>query len=187
MAQKSIKTVIGPVRLSYLHVFEPFKFNEEDTPKFSATLLIPKSDDKLIKQVNAAIQEAYNAAVTEVWGGKKPPMKNATCLWDGDEPKADGESRGEGYENKFFLNAKSTRQPGVVDKARQPILDPDELYSGCWGYASIAFAGYSNNGKMGISCFLNNLMKTKDDAPLGNAVTSAAEDFADVEVEDDDL
>ena len=188
MAQ-SIKTVIGPVRFSYLHVFEPYAHKEGDEKKYSAVLLIPKSDKALVAQVEKAIQMCYNASVNEVWGGKTPPMKNVTCLQDGDEPKSDGESRGEAYAGNFFLNSKSKvdRQPGIVDKNRKPILNSEECYSGCWGYASIAFSAYSNNGNMGISCYLNNLMKTKDGEPLGAGRTSAADDFAGIEIEDDDL
>lgn len=187
MAQKSIKTVIGPVRFSYLHVFEPYAFTEGDKQKYSAVLLLPKSDKTLVAQVEKAIQECYNASVNEVWGGKKPPMKNVTCLQDGDEPKSDGESRGEAYAGTFFLNSKSDHQPGIVDKERKPILNSEEFYSGCWGFASIAFSAYSNNGNMGISCYINNIMKTKDGEPLGAVRTSAADDFAGIDVEDDDL
>lgn len=186
MAQTSFKAVIGPVRFSYLHVFEPHSFETDKEPRYSASIIIPKSDTKLVEQVKKAIQDAYNAAVTERWGGKKPPMDKATCLRDGDEPNADGEVRDAAYSGCYFLNAKSRQQPGVVDKSRQPILNSEEFYSGCWGYASIAFSGFENNGNKGISCFLNNLMKTKDDEPLGGARTSAADDFAAVEVDESD-
>ena len=184
MAQTSFKAVIGPVRFSYLHVFEPYSFEDGKDPQYSATLLIPKSDKKLIADVEAAISKAYAAAVEEKWGGKKPPMKNATCLYDGDEPNKQGDDRGEAYHGCYFLNAKSRQQPEVVGRDRRPILDSNDLYSGCWGYVSIAFSGYSNNGNLGISCFLNNIMKTKDDQSLGGVRTSAADDFAGVELDE---
>lgn len=186
MAQTSFKAVIGPVRFSFLHVFEPHSF-EGAASKYSAVLLIPKSDTKLVEAIQKAIQLAYDAAVTERWGGKKPIMDKVTCLHDGDSPKDDGEDRGEAYKGMYFLNAKSSTQPGIVDKSRQPIIDPEELYSGCWGYASIAFSGYDSNGARGISCFLNNIMKTKDDERLGSGKTSAADDFADIDFGDDEL
>ena len=184
MAQTSFKAVVGPVRFSYLHVFEPYTFEEGKEARYSATLLIPKTDKALVEQVKKAIQDAYNAAVTEKWGGKKPPMDKATCLRDGDDPNSDGEDRGESFHGCYFLNAKSRQQPGVVDKSRQPIINSEEFYSGCWGYASIAFSGFDNNGNKGISCFLNNLMKTRDDEALGGARTSAADDFAGVELDE---
>lgn len=184
----SIKAVIGPVRFSYLHIFEPHSFDADKEPRYSATLLIPKSDTKLVEAVKSAINSAYGAAVETCWGSKKPPIDKVTCLRDGDEPNADGEDRGEAYHDCYYLTAKSIQQPGIVDKARQPIIDPDELYSGCWGYVSVGFRGFDNNGNKGISCFLNNVMKTKAGEPLGTARTSAADDFANVDFgEDDDL
>lgn len=190
MAQTSFKAVIGPVRFSFLHVFEPHAFDpnaKDEDKKYSAVLLIPKSNTELVAQVKAAIQKAYDAAVSEVWSKKKPVLEKVTCLRDGDEPDENGEDRGEAYKGMYFLNAKSPSQPGVVNKNRQPIIDPDELYSGSWGYASIAFYGWSFSGKPGISCYLNNLMKTKDDDRLGGGKSSAADDFADLEFEDDEL
>ena len=61
-------------------------------------------------------------------------------------------------------------------------MDKDEFYSGCYGYASIAFRGYLNNGKMGISVYLNNLLKSKDGEPLGNAKTDVASFFAGINI-----
>lgn len=182
----TVKLVIGEVRFSYLHVFEPWAANESDTKNYTATLLIPKSDKALVEKINKAIQEAYNLSVTEKWGGKKPLLAKVTPLRDGDEPKDDGEDRGEAYHGCYFLNAKSRQQPGVVDKSRQPILDSEEFYSGCYGYASIAFGGFSNNGNTGISVYLNNLLKSRDGQPLGGTRTSAESDFADLDLSNED-
>lgn len=189
MATKAISLVIGEVRFSYLHVFEPWAAEEGANKNYTATLLIPKDNAQLNALIDKAIKQAYESAVTEIWGGKRPPLKNVTPLHDGDEPKNDGTDRGEAYENHWFLNSKGKSSPGIIDRNKQPLLNPDEMYSGCYGYASIAFRGYLNNGKMGISVYLNNLMKARDGEPLGNAKTDAAADFAGVNIPayDDDL
>lgn len=188
MAQVSIKAVIGEVRFSYLHAFEPWKAEGEDKdPQYTATLLIPKTNTALVSQIKKAIQQAYNAAVTEKWGSKQPKEGYwFNPLQDGDAPKQDGEPRGEAYEGCWFINAKSKTQPGVVDKTKQPIINSEDFYSGCYGYASVAFSGFTYGSKMGISCFLNNLMKTRDGEPLGGARTSAADDFAALNIDADD-
>lgn len=185
---KSFPLVVGEVRFSYLHAFEPWSA-DGTSENYTASLLIRKDDTALVARVNKAIQDAYNSAVTEIWGGKKPPLKNVTPLHDGDEPKSDGTDRGEAYEGCWFLNSKSKSQPGVVDRNKMPIMDKDEFYSGCYGYASIAFRGFLNNGKMGISVYLNNLLKSKDGEPLGGGRTDAASDFAGINLPstDDDL
>ena len=188
MAQTN-KLVVGEVRFSYLHVFEPWSADDNDNKNYTATLLIPKDNTKLVNLVNKAIQEAYEAAVTEVWGGKRPPLKNVSPLRDGDEPKKDGTDRGEAYAGHWFINSKSKSKPGVVDRSMMPIMDKDEFYSGCYGHASVVFRGFLNNGNMGITVYLNNLLKTRDGEPLGGAKTDAATDFAALGLSgaDDDL
>lgn len=175
------KAVIGTVRFSYVHVFEPWKAKESDPARYCATLLIPKSDTKTINMVKECIKTAYEKAVTEKWGGKRP-AKWHNPLQDGDQPKDDGESRGDAYKGCYFLNAKSSTRPGVVNAARQPIVDSEEFYSGCYGYASINFSGFINSGNMGVSCFLNNVMKTKDGDALGSGKSSAEDDFAGIDL-----
>ncbi len=182
----SVKLKVGEVRFSYLHVFEPYKAKDSDREDYTATLLIPKSNIALVASVRKAIQEAYENAVTEKWGGKRP-AKYFDPLQDGDEPKDDGEPRGEAYEGHYFLHAKSRNQPGIVDRNLQPILSEEEFFSGCYGYASISFSGFNHeSGKKGISCFLNNLLMTREGEPLGGARISAANDFADLGLEDDE-
>lgn len=181
----TVKKVIGEVRFSYLHVFEPWSNDPEKDKQYTATLLIPKSNKALVEEVRKAINEAYNISINERWGGKKP-AKWFDPLQDGDEPKQDGDSRGEAYEGCWYLNARSKNQPGIVDRRRQTIVDSEEFYSGCFGYASVAFAGFSNSGKYGISCFLNNIMKTRDGEALGGARTTAEQDFKDLNIDSDD-
>ena len=66
------KLNIGPVRFSYVHVFEPRKGNQGEAPKYSVTLLIPKSDTALVARVKAAIQAAYSAGIPTDFGGQAP-------------------------------------------------------------------------------------------------------------------
>lgn len=185
---KSERIVIGKVRFSYLHVFEPYKHEGDDPNKpgqYSATLLIPKTDKVLVAKINAAIKKAYEVAVVEKWGGTRPKDGYWTSpLQDGDSPKMDGEPRGEECKGHWFLNAKcsaTSQKPQVVDGDLQPIIDSEEFYSGCYGRASVTFAGYTFGGsKKGISCYLNNLQKLEDGEPLGGSRISAADEFSSV-------
>ena len=77
----------------------------------------------------------------------------------------------------FFLNANSTQKPGIVDKDLNEILDPDEVYSGSWGRASINF--YPFNGKQnGVAAGLGNVQKVCDGERLAGG-TRAEDDFND--------
>lgn len=173
------RIVFGPCRLSYTHVFEKFIPEGETDGKYQTNILIPKSEKKTLKAINEAIAEAKKKAITEKWSGKEP-KKLDMPLRDGDE-KDD-----EVYEDHFYLNAKSKKRPGIVNRQKEAILDEDEVYSGCWAIVSVTFYGYDTSGNRGVGCALNNIMKWKDDEALGGGNVGADVDFADVSAEDED-
>jgi hypothetical protein len=167
---KAIKVVTGKVRFSYAHVFTPQASQEGGTPKYSVSIIIPKSDKETIEKINKAIEQAKedNKAV---WGGTVPKgLKGG--LRDGDEEKDDP-----AYANSYFINANSSQKPGVVDADLNAILDASEFYSGCFGRASISFFAYNSNGSKGVGCGLNNVQKLEDGEKLGGA-SSASDDFS---------
>ena len=71
-----------------------------------------------------------------------------------------------------------------MDAHKQDITNPAELYSGCYGRASLNFYAYNTNGNKGIACGLNGLQKLRGGEPLGGR-GNVANDF-DIEVDDDD-
>lgn len=172
------KVITGKVRFSYLHVFEPTAVSEGQEKKYSVSLIIPKSDKTTLEKLENAINAAKEQGKSK-WGGKIP-AKLKLPLRDGDEERPDDEA----YANSYFLNANCKTKPGLVDKDRNPILNADELYSGCYGLASVTFYPFDTNGNRGIACGLNHLMKTHDGEALSGR-TSAEADFADVQLEDE--
>ena len=53
------KVITGPrTRWSYANVWDPKSING-GTPKYSVSLIIPKSDKKTVEAIKAAIQAAY--------------------------------------------------------------------------------------------------------------------------------
>ena len=64
----------------------------------------------------------------------------------------------------------------VVDANCQAILNPAEVYAGCYGRVSLNFFPYNTNGNRGVGCGLNNVQKTREGDPLTGR-TTAAEDF----------
>ena len=166
------KVVTSEVRLSYANVWEPKSING-GAEKYSVSLIIPKSDTKTL----TAIQKAIDAAIEEGRGkfGGKIPNKSALKLplRDGDIDRPDDEA----YANCYFVNANSSTAPEIVDKARDPILNRSEVYSGVYARVSINFYAFNSNGNRGIACGLGNIQKVRDGEPLGGK-TSAADDFA---------
>ena len=176
----SNKVVTGKnTRWSYCSVWEPKSINGGN-PKYSVSLLIPKSDVATIEKIKAAIEAAYRDGEARLKGNSRsvPPLSALkTPLRDGDTERPDDPS----YTGHYFINANSATAPGIVDAACQPILDRNEVYSGVYGRASISFYAFNSNGNRGIACGLNNLQKIRDGEPLGGRASAEA-DFA----EDDD-
>lgn len=181
-ANNPMKVITGPdTRWSYANVHEPKSING-GTPKFSVSLIIPKSDTKTIARIKAAIEAAYHDGESKLKGNGKsvPPLAAIkTPLRDGDIERPDDAA----YANAYFINANSAAAPGIVDADRNPILTRSEVYSGVYGRASISFYAFNSNGNKGIACGLNNLQKVRDGEPLGGK-TSAESDFATAEDED---
>ena len=181
-ATNPLKVITGPdTRWSFANVWEPKSING-GTPKFSVSLIVPKSDTKTVGKLKAAIEAAYREGEAKLKGNGKsvPPMaaiKNP--LRDGDIERPDDSA----YANAYFINANATAAPGIVDADRNPILTRSEVYSGVYGRASISFYAFNSNGNKGIACGLNNLQKMRDGEPLGGK-TSAESDFATEEDED---
>lgn len=176
------KVITGLVRFSYAHVFEPKAAEEGGKEKYSVSILIPKKNKNLLAEIEDAIDAACDEGAAKF--KNKDPYKIKKFKWplrDGDEERDDDEA----YENMMFVNATSDRQPGIVDRDRDEIIDEDDFYSGCWGRASINFYAFNTSGNMGIACGLNNLQKLKDDERLSGRA-SAADDFAE-DFEDDDM
>ena len=177
-----MKVITGPnTRWSYCNVWQPKSING-GTPKYSVSLIIPKSDTVTINKIKAAIEAAYKEGEAKLKGnGRSVPALSVlkTPLRDGDAERPDDEA----YANAYFVNANSATAPGIVDADRQPILDTSEVYSGVYGRASINFYAFNSNGNKGIACGLNNLQKIKDGEPLGGK-SRAEDDFATSDDED---
>ena len=176
------KVVTGVCTFSYLNCWEPKVQSEGGKPKYSVSLLIPKSYTKTVEKIKAAVQAAYDEGQSKLKGsGKSVPALSVikTPLRDGDLERPDDDS----YKGCWFLNASSATAPGVVDADRQPILDRAEMYSGVKGRASINFYAFNVNGNRGIAAGLNNLQKIADGEPLGGK-SRAEDDFATNDDED---
>lgn len=155
------KVITGKnTRLSYFHGWEPVSING-GTEKYSVFVLIPKDDTEIINAINAAVDAAIEEGIAK-FGGKKPNKATIKLpLKDGDVERDDDDY-----------------------KAVKPILDRDEVYSGCYVKVSLNFYAFNSNGNRGVACGLGNIQKIRDGEYLGGR-TSATDDFT--TVEDDDF
>lgn len=170
----STNVTTGEVRLSYVNLFQPRAAQLGQEPKYSVTVLLPKSDVATKQRIDAAIQAAYERGVTEKWNGARPPLKSV--IHDGDGVRPSGEPFGEECRGHWVFTASSKQKTEVVDAQLNPIIDQSKVYSGVYGRVNINFYPYSNSGNRGVAAGLGPVQITRDGEPLGGRV-SAAEAF----------
>ena len=93
-----MKIATGKVRLSYANIWTPKSFNGQ-APKYTASLIIPKSDEKTIGKIKATFEALKKDPVSiNKWGGKVTNLN--IPLRDGDEER----SQDAAYANSYFMN-----------------------------------------------------------------------------------
>lgn len=170
------KLTTGKVRFSFVNVFEPQEPHGGGDPKYSITLLIPKSDTTTFNKIKQAMKEARDLFCKRNGAGALPAEPNHT-LHDGDGLRDSGDPYGPECKGHWVITVGSKQKPIIVDAAKQDILDSTEVYSGCYGRASINFYGYNRGGKKGISAGLLGVQKLSDGEPFGTR--GSADDFDD--------
>ena len=131
--------VIIPCRLSYAHIWEPGTTPDGQPGKYSVALLIPKTDTTTLQKIKNAIEEAKVAGKQKLANAKGiVPPNIKTPLRDADE-----EGKDEAYEGMYYMNANSKTKPGIVNRKVEPILDQEEVYSGCYGNVSVNFYAFN--------------------------------------------
>jgi len=178
MENANTRIVVKDARMAYIHLLEPRAAAEGAEPKYSVTLIIPKTDEAGI----ATIKAAMKAAVAKKFGDK-PPKGLRNPLRDGDEKDGDsGEyMKGDEFRGNWYLSA-SSKKPvrAQAGKARLPATE-DHLQSGNYGAAELNFYGYDAAGNRGVAAGLNGVWITRKGEPLGSGATDwgviEAEDF----------
>lgn len=166
----STKVITGlETRLSYANIWEAVSVDGGE-PKYSVSVMIPKSDKETLSAIKKAMQDALEEG-KDKFGGEIPnPEKLKLPLRDGDEKKD------ERYQGYYYLNASSKNAPQIVDRNVNPILDRNEVYSGCYARVSLNFYAFNTKGSKGIAVSLGNIQKVKDGESFSSRSTPA-DDF----------
>jgi hypothetical protein len=173
------KLITPEFRGSFVHILEPHApkaapGEAQQKARYQITIPISKSNP-FWEKVKTLVEETATAK----WGKIPPKLKRP--VKDGDE-----EGRAE-LVGMFTMQATSNNKPDIVDKALNPIMDANEIYSGAWYRASIrAYAWSHPTGGNGVSIALDNVMKTRDDEAYSGR-SSAGDDFADLADKSEDL
>lgn len=186
----SKKVILRNVRLSYEHIFTPTKFDDnQDTAKYSATLIIPK-DHQDVGTIKRALYEAGQESFPSDFVGKTGWPKGYTCgLKDADK---DTDSTGEllaeknpAYKNSYIIEANSVNRPLVINRNKAAITEQDGIiYSGCYVNVSLGISGYTyGKVKKGVKAYLNGVQFVADGERFGS---DAMSDFDELDGADDD-
>lgn len=167
---QATSVVTNEVRLSYVNLLQPRANQQGGEPRYSVTILLPKSDQVTYQRIMQAIQAAYELGVTTKWNGARPPLKHP--IHDGDGVRPNGEPFGPECKGHWVFTASSKQKPEIVDLELNPILDPTKIYSGVYGRVYINFFPYSNSGNRGIGAGLGPVQILRDGEPLGGRVTA---------------
>lgn len=171
MSQMNTNVTTGEVRLSYVNLFQPRANQQGQEPKYSVTVLLPKSDTATYQRIQAAIQAAYEKGVQGAWNGARPPLKHV--IHDGDGVRPSGEPFGPECKGHWVFTASSKQKPELVDANLNPIIDQTKVYSGVYGRVNINFYPYNNSGNRGVAAGLGPVQILRDGEPLGGRVTAA--------------
>lgn len=162
---QSLKVTTPEFRVAFPNVFEAKAINEGQTPFFSVTMLFDKNADL------ALLKKAAHAAIKKKW-----PTNPPSNLRNPFRPGSEKAEKYEGYEGTIYINAKTKMKPGVVDGARNKIVDQSEFYAGCYARATIVPYAYNKAGNAGVAFALHNIQKIKEGESLGGRA-KAEDDF----------
>lgn len=162
--------VITPVfRLSFPHLFQQRQSTDGGNPHYAATMIFdPDCDFSLIWKLMQDV--ATKAHPNGVPGNFKWGLREDHTFDLAKRPE---------YEGKIICNAKNYgMQPGVIyQEGGQDILDPRELYAGCYCRGVITAFAYQTKGNVGASICVEGVMKVRDGEALASK-SDPQKDFA---------
>jgi hypothetical protein len=147
--------------LSFPTLFTPKMAKGATEAKYSVTVLIPPGDPQ-IAVLNTEVEAAKLNGCPSGYNGADECFKPYDEKYAGKEyydPKFSGWYA-------FSCTAKADDKPPVVDMAHNPIINPGDVFSGMVAYVS-AGIGYYDKGKTGIGGWLNGVMITGEEPPMG--------------------
>jgi hypothetical protein len=179
--------VLTNVRIAYpaLRKAESFKGDDRNVPRFGVTVLVPKTAEGVVDQ----LQSEINKLAKEKHKLNKLPEADS-CFRDGDG-KSNEAMHGHYVLSLYSYPNEKSRDggaPQVLDRSKKPIPvgGPGEPYSGC--YVNVLFDLYAPNNWKKVSGGLKVVQFVADGEPIG-ASTDLSElpELPDEEIGDDDI
>ncbi len=176
MNEVAIQNVtVGPGLFSWVFLREPRlprNPKPDDIPKYQISLLWDKDQTAITQKV----QQCIMTCVHKKWGPDKAKWPQLQlCISDGDKylAKLPAEKRAalQYYQGKIFMNTSNEQQPLMVGPTNDPIIDANQIYSGCTGYLLVNFWPYDTRN-YGVTAFVQGVMKISDGERLDGRVST---------------
>jgi len=165
------------VRLSFPNLYKKSSYLGETTAnsKYGATFLIPKSDRRTKKKIDAMMEKL----IKEKKLGKVKSDKY--CIKDGDDSEYDN------FIDNWSIKATNKKRPKTIDRKREQVDEEDELfYAGCYVNAVIQFWAQDNKYGKRVNANLLGVQFVKDGEAFGNQGIDVDEEFDDIDEDDFD-
>ncbi len=167
----NVKTPI--FRASFAFLFEVSKLSG----KYEVRMLFKKDEDLSVLKAaaKACVLKRYGT-MASVPGNFRNPFRDQGEIKDKEGKLRTGHTPG-----ALFITCRTDTRPGVIGPDDiHTSLEPHEFYSGCWAIATVRPGCYPKAGttgvQPGVSFYLQNVQKIKDDDPLGSR-TRPEDDF----------
>ena len=162
------------VRLAFPQLFTPSAFDDNQEPRYQATLLIPNGDPQIEKLHAEALAVAQGK-----WGAKWDTIKGMVTrryLRDGSEKPAY-----DGFQGHVFVSANNKKRPTVIDRDRSPLVAQDgKPYGGCFVNASVEIWAQDNKYGKALNASLLGVQFVRDGDSFGGSRVADASEFDDL-------
>lgn len=167
-------------RMSFPALFEPHGFEGED-PCYSLTALFDEEKDLKV------FEKAIKGAIEDKLNGKRPKNLKITSFRDGDDMLTQsGDPRPECQGQQVIKLKAKNRKPKLIDRVKTPIVNPEEIYGGCYAVAVVEAYYWKNSFGQGISFGLLGVQKTRDgDHFIGGVSDKDFDEYDDLDDDED--
>jgi hypothetical protein len=142
--------------LSFANLFTPRPRAEGKDPDFNCSIIFDEQQQK--SPAYKALKAAHDDAARAKWGDKLDLKTVRSAFHDAGEKTYDGYHPGHTYISPWTKN-----KPGIVDAQKQPVLLPDEVWSGQLVRINVTPFAWLHSGKKGVSFGLNHVQIVKSD------------------------
>lgn len=177
-----MKLMLKNVRLAFPVLKEPEQFQGQGKKRYSATLLIDKSNVALLGEINAAMRKV----ASEKWGEAKADAAVKGLKAGGKTALGDGDTKDQydGFAGCFYVGAHSQENapPRLLNGARVELpRDTGVIYPGCYVNCSVEFWAQDNQYGKRINASLRGVQFVKDGDSFAAGAPASLDEFETVE------